>query len=218
MTVLLKYLLKYAVVSLSWHPPPPTPTPPPPTTSWLRQCSLNESTVWCPQASSSVWLKHLCFLSRSIFKPFIFVDDVKLVPKAQSPCFGDNDPAKKEPRFLEKPDRRHELYKAHEWARAVIESDQVSLAPGPRRGARSVTGEARERLWSSSFSSSPACLLPEIQVPEALPRRLLLIFPASLLNPNETGPALVMVFQNSVGSGYPSFIYCLPRNNRNVGF
>nr|XP_054361224.1 secernin-1 isoform X2 [Mirounga angustirostris] len=62
--------------------------------------------------------------SRSIFKPFIFVDDVKLVPKAQSPCFGDNDPAKKEPRFLEKPDRRHELYKAHEWARAVIESDQ----------------------------------------------------------------------------------------------
>uniref|UniRef100_A0A8C9K7D1 Secernin 1 n=4 Tax=Panthera TaxID=9688 RepID=A0A8C9K7D1_PANTA len=62
--------------------------------------------------------------SRSIFKPFIFVDDVKLVPKAQSPCFGDDDPAKKEPRFQEKPDRRHELYKAHQWARAVIESDQ----------------------------------------------------------------------------------------------
>uniref|UniRef100_F7H4J4 Secernin 1 n=1 Tax=Callithrix jacchus TaxID=9483 RepID=F7H4J4_CALJA len=63
--------------------------------------------------------------SRSIFKPFIFVDDVKLVPKTQSPCFGDDDPAKKEPRFQEKPDRRHELYKAHEWARAVIESDQM---------------------------------------------------------------------------------------------
>nr|XP_016812719.3 secernin-1 isoform X1 [Pan troglodytes] len=62
--------------------------------------------------------------SRSIFKPFIFVDDVKLVPKTQSPCFGDDDPAKKEPRFQEKPDRRHELYKAHEWARAIIESDQ----------------------------------------------------------------------------------------------
>ncbi|XP_055276924.1 secernin-1 isoform X2 [Moschus berezovskii] len=62
--------------------------------------------------------------SRSIFKPFIFVDDVKLVPKAQSPCFGDDDPAKKEPRFQEKPDRRHELYKAHEWARAVLESDE----------------------------------------------------------------------------------------------
>ncbi|EPY80624.1 secernin-1 [Camelus ferus] len=62
--------------------------------------------------------------SRSIFKPFIFVEDVKLVPKAQSPCFGDDDPAKKEPRFQEKPDRRHELYKAHEWARAVLESDE----------------------------------------------------------------------------------------------
>lgn len=107
---------------------------PPPTTSWLRQCLLSGRTVWCPQASSSVWLKHLSFLSRSIFKPFIFVDDVKLVPKAQSPCFGDNDPAKKEPRFLEKPDRRHELYKAHEWARAVIESDQVSLAPSLWKG------------------------------------------------------------------------------------
>lgn len=82
---------------------------------------------WILQAPSSVWLTPLSFLSRSIFKPFIFVDDVKLVPKAQSPCFGDDDPAKKEPRFQEKPDRRHELYKAHEWARAVIESDQVSL-------------------------------------------------------------------------------------------
>ncbi|KAM9077059.1 secernin-1 isoform 2-T4 [Megaptera novaeangliae] len=68
---------------------------------------------------------HVCSLCiRSIFKPFIFVDDVKLVPKAQSPCFGDDDPAKKEPRFQEKPDRRHELYKAHEWARAVLESDE----------------------------------------------------------------------------------------------
>ncbi|XP_066483981.1 secernin-1 [Tiliqua scincoides] len=62
--------------------------------------------------------------SRSIFKPFIFVDNVKLVPKVQSPVFGSDDPVKKIPRFQEKPDRRHELYKAHEWARSVIESDQ----------------------------------------------------------------------------------------------
>ncbi|KAI6074629.1 secernin-1 [Aix galericulata] len=62
--------------------------------------------------------------SRSIFKPFIFVDDVKLVPKVQSPSFGDDDPAKKIPRFQEKPDRRHELYKAHEWARSLLENDQ----------------------------------------------------------------------------------------------
>ncbi|XP_061852532.1 secernin-1 isoform X2 [Colius striatus] len=62
--------------------------------------------------------------SRSIFKPFIFADDVKSVPKVQSPSFGDDDPAKKIPRFQEKPDRRHELYKAHEWARSLLENDQ----------------------------------------------------------------------------------------------
>uniref|UniRef100_A0A8D0G8E4 Secernin 1 n=1 Tax=Sphenodon punctatus TaxID=8508 RepID=A0A8D0G8E4_SPHPU len=62
--------------------------------------------------------------SRSIFKPFIFVDDVKLVPKVQSPILGVDDPVKKIPRFQEKPDRRHELYKAHEWAQSVIENDQ----------------------------------------------------------------------------------------------
>ena len=73
------------------------------------------------------------------------MDDVKLVPKAQSPCFGDDDPAKKEPRFQEKPDRRHELYKAHQWARAVIESDQVSLGVGWRRGVRSALEEAGRR-------------------------------------------------------------------------
>uniref|UniRef100_A0A8D0BAA0 Secernin 1 n=1 Tax=Salvator merianae TaxID=96440 RepID=A0A8D0BAA0_SALMN len=62
--------------------------------------------------------------SRSVFKPFIFVDDVKLVPKVQSPSFGNDDPVKKIPRFQEKPDRRHDLYKAHEWAGSVTEDDQ----------------------------------------------------------------------------------------------
>nr|XP_003222221.1 PREDICTED: secernin-1 [Anolis carolinensis] len=62
--------------------------------------------------------------SRSIFKPFIFVDNVKFVPKIQSPSLGCSDPTKKVPRFQEKPDRRHELYKAHEWARSVMENDE----------------------------------------------------------------------------------------------
>ncbi|XP_060104700.1 secernin-1 isoform X2 [Heteronotia binoei] len=62
--------------------------------------------------------------SRSIFKPFIFVDDVKLVPKVQSPVFGSDDPVKKTSRFQEKRDRRHELYRAHEWIQSVIASDQ----------------------------------------------------------------------------------------------
>ncbi|XP_033854588.3 secernin-1-like isoform X2 [Acipenser ruthenus] len=62
--------------------------------------------------------------ARSIFKPFIFVDDVKLVPQAQSPCFGEVDPVKLQPRFESKVDRRHELYKAHEWALTVIDSEE----------------------------------------------------------------------------------------------
>uniref|UniRef100_A0A8C2NF54 Secernin 1 n=1 Tax=Capra hircus TaxID=9925 RepID=A0A8C2NF54_CAPHI len=104
--------------------------------------------------------------SRSIFKPFIFVDDVKLVPKAQSPCFGDDDPAKKEPRFQEKPDRRHELYKAHEWARAVLESDELVCFQKPR-----------------------------LLRPEALARMLVVIVPASLSKPSESKPPLLMLFK-----------------------
>lgn len=75
---------------------------------------------------------------RSIFKPFIFVDDVKLVPKVQSPSFGNDDPAKKIPRFQEKPDRRHELYKAHEWARSLLENDQVRAVGSGIKGFNSV--------------------------------------------------------------------------------
>ncbi|KAG2464773.1 secernin-1-like isoform X1 [Polypterus senegalus] len=62
--------------------------------------------------------------SRSIFKPFIFVEEVKLVSKAQSPSYGNEDPAKTEPRFQSKVDRQHELYKAHEWALKVIDSEE----------------------------------------------------------------------------------------------
>ncbi|MGH0117386.1 UNVERIFIED_CONTAM: hypothetical protein FKN15_034573 [Acipenser sinensis] len=63
--------------------------------------------------------------ARSIFKPFIFVDDVKLVPQAQSPSYGEGDPVKLQPRFESKVDRRHELYKAHEWALTVIDSEEM---------------------------------------------------------------------------------------------
>ncbi|XP_058534236.1 secernin-1 [Ochotona princeps] len=90
---------------------------------------------------------------RSIFKPFIFVDDVKPVPKTQSPCFGDDDPAQEEPR-----DRRHELYKAHEWARAVLNSGQEqgqqlqrTMLELEKQGL-----EAMEELLNSSGPLDPA--------------------------------------------------------------
>lgn len=131
--------------------PPRAPRRPLSSMRWLRKRLLTGRTVsGCPH--TPVWLKHLSFLSRSIFKPFIFVDDVKLVPKAQSPCFGDDDPAKKEPRFQEKPDRRHELYKAHEWARAVIAGDQVSLRGGRGRATGLARTNAGKQPTSSPFS------------------------------------------------------------------
>ncbi|XP_072880585.1 secernin-1-like [Hemitrygon akajei] len=64
--------------------------------------------------------------ARSIFKPFIFVDNVKPVPKTQSPSFGDEDPAKQQPRFQSRPDRRHGLYQAHECARSLMEAEEES--------------------------------------------------------------------------------------------
>ncbi|XP_043545448.1 secernin-1-like isoform X1 [Chiloscyllium plagiosum] len=62
--------------------------------------------------------------ARSIFKPFIFVDNVKPVPKTQSPSFGNEDPVNQQPRFQSTVDRRHELYQAHECARAVMETEE----------------------------------------------------------------------------------------------
>lgn len=161
------------------HPPATHHSPPPsthlPVRSRLRTCLRSDRAAsGSPPPPPPVWLKPLSFLSRSIFKPFIFVDDVKLVPKVQSPCFGDEDPARKEPRFQEKPDRRHELYKAHEWARAVIASDQVSLGAG-RGGGR---GQAPHSLLSGR---SP----PEVRAPKALPRLWVLGSPPSLLKATE---------------------------------
>ncbi|XP_048474455.1 secernin-1 [Rhincodon typus] len=80
-----------------------------------------------PQSSSSPCIHFFTATpnpARSIFKPFIFVDNVKPVPKTQSPSFGNEDPVKQQPRFQSVVDRRHELYQAHECARAVMETEE----------------------------------------------------------------------------------------------
>ncbi|KAL4656654.1 hypothetical protein GN956_G4500 [Arapaima gigas] len=58
---------------------------------------------------------------RSLFKPFIFVVDVKQLKETTSPNFGPDDPVKKKPRFQHKPDRRHPLFLKHEVALAIME-------------------------------------------------------------------------------------------------
>ncbi|XP_043549532.1 secernin-3 [Chiloscyllium plagiosum] len=61
---------------------------------------------------------------RSVFKPFIFVKNMRQLLKTSSPSFGPDDPVKKKPRFQTKPDRKHELYKKHEVAAATMEINQ----------------------------------------------------------------------------------------------
>nr|XP_014429600.1 secernin-2 [Pelodiscus sinensis] len=61
---------------------------------------------------------------RSVFKPFVFVASVTPVPQAMSPGFGDEDPVRKVPRFQRRVDRRHQLYRAHQAALQLLETDQ----------------------------------------------------------------------------------------------
>uniref|UniRef100_A0A2I4AN05 Secernin-3 isoform X2 n=1 Tax=Austrofundulus limnaeus TaxID=52670 RepID=A0A2I4AN05_AUSLI len=59
---------------------------------------------------------------RSVFKPFIFVKNARLLKDTTSPSFGSEDPVKKKPRFQSKPDRKHPLFVKHELIAAIIES------------------------------------------------------------------------------------------------
>ncbi|XP_051762228.1 LOW QUALITY PROTEIN: secernin-3 [Ctenopharyngodon idella] len=59
---------------------------------------------------------------RSVFKPFIFVLDIKQLKYTCSPCFGEEDPVKKKPRFQSKPNRKHPLFLKHEVVAAIIDS------------------------------------------------------------------------------------------------
>ncbi|KAF4087019.1 hypothetical protein AMELA_G00090790 [Ameiurus melas] len=59
---------------------------------------------------------------RSVFKPFIFVADIKPMNHTCSPCFGEDDPVKKKPRFQTKPNRKHPLFMKHEVVAAIIDS------------------------------------------------------------------------------------------------
>ncbi|KAJ8352050.1 hypothetical protein SKAU_G00235260 [Synaphobranchus kaupii] len=61
---------------------------------------------------------------RSVFKPFIFVKDIKQLKMTCSPCFGQDDPVKKKPRFQSKPDRKHPLFLKHEVVAAIIKSNK----------------------------------------------------------------------------------------------
>lgn len=89
----------------------------------------------CPQdiSSSRLHMKISFCLSllhpaRSIFKPFVFADSCAPVLRVVSPQFGPDDPVRKQPRFQNQVDRRHELYKYHQVALNVMETNPVTLS------------------------------------------------------------------------------------------
>ncbi|XP_062967549.1 secernin-2 isoform X2 [Cynocephalus volans] len=62
--------------------------------------------------------------SRSVFKPFIFGVGVAQAPQVLSPTFGAQDPVRTLPRFKTQVDRRHSLYRGHQAALRLMESEQ----------------------------------------------------------------------------------------------
>ncbi|XP_032471816.1 secernin-2 isoform X1 [Phocoena sinus] len=62
--------------------------------------------------------------SRSVFKPFIFGVGAAQVPQVLSPTFGAQDPVRSLPRFQTQVDRRHALYRGHQVALGLMESEQ----------------------------------------------------------------------------------------------
>ncbi|XP_046531743.1 secernin-2 isoform X2 [Equus quagga] len=62
--------------------------------------------------------------SRSVFKPFIFGVGAAQAPQVLSPTFGAQDPARTLPRFQTQVDRRHILYRGHQVALGLMESEQ----------------------------------------------------------------------------------------------
>ncbi|CAJ1079409.1 secernin-3 [Xyrichtys novacula] len=59
---------------------------------------------------------------RSVFKPFIFVNNIHPLKETTSPDYGPDDPVKRKPRFQSKPNRKHELFVKHEVVAAIIDS------------------------------------------------------------------------------------------------
>lgn len=77
--------------------------------------TASQVSVLCPGKLSCHWVTGTPDPSLSVFKPFVFTPNVKISRHTVSPKF-ENDPAKVVPRFTEKVDRKHNLYRLHEAA------------------------------------------------------------------------------------------------------
>ena len=74
----------------------------------------SQVSVLPPTGPATHWFTGTPNPSCSVFKPFIFCDNVTGCDKTCSPQYGLSDPARVKPRFRSQVDRRHDLYKAHQ--------------------------------------------------------------------------------------------------------
>ncbi|XP_077977970.1 secernin-2-like [Glandiceps talaboti] len=84
----------------------------------------SQVSVLLPPDSSSPcchWFTATPNPSQSVFKPFIFSKGMQFPEFTISPNYGDEDPVKMKPRFQKRVDRQHPLWKAHGYARKLLE-------------------------------------------------------------------------------------------------
>ena len=67
-----------------------------------------------PSMINSHWFTGTRNPNCSVFKPFIFCDNITPTSLTVSPDYGENDPAVVQPRFQKQVDRKHKLYSEHE--------------------------------------------------------------------------------------------------------
>ncbi|KAM4609031.1 secernin-3 [Polymixia lowei] len=94
---------------------------------------------------------------RSVFKPFIFVNDIKQLMQTCSPTYGLDDPVKKKPRFQNKPDRKHPLFSKHEVVATIIETTKErgqKIMQNMRQLEKEKMAEMEERLLNGVQDST----------------------------------------------------------------
>lgn len=111
-----------------------------------------------------------------MFKPFIFGLGAAQAPQVLSPTFGAQDPVRTTPRFQTQVDRRHALYRGHQEALRLMESEQVTpQGRGATLGGQLTFPTPPLRLWTYEgtwkWRGSQAGKR-DLSVPSQMPRRM----------------------------------------------
>ncbi|KAM4026312.1 secernin-3 isoform 2-T3 [Anomaloglossus baeobatrachus] len=97
--------------------------------------------------------------ARSVFKPFFFAPLIDPFVRTVSPVFGTEDPVKLKPRFQNKPDRKHELYKKHEYAFLSTDTSQKELLKKMKHLEKNKLEEAEDLIKNGPSAPSAVTAL-----------------------------------------------------------